>query len=121
MLDWAVERPTRIAPPGSRAPTLEPPDADPDARAFMVDREFAHIHNPPIGSLHPTLPPALRALALDRGRAMRPSTRDPRPGVRRRLVRIRAARRARAGYRGAFAARLASPRARVAGRGGPTV
>jgi hypothetical protein len=53
-LEHVVERPTRIAPPGSRALTLDPQDASFDRHAFMVDFEFAHIHNPPIGSMHLT-------------------------------------------------------------------
>jgi hypothetical protein len=27
-----------------------------NADGFLIDREFAHIHNPPIGSMHATLP-----------------------------------------------------------------
>ncbi len=54
-LDRVVERPTRIAPPGSRALALNARNAHPYARAFMIDHEFAHIHNPLVGSLHVTL------------------------------------------------------------------
>jgi hypothetical protein len=70
-LDRVVERPTQIAPPGSRALTLDDHDATDDRRAFMVDLEFAHIHNPPIGSMHLTLPQALRDAAVERGWALR--------------------------------------------------
>jgi hypothetical protein len=70
-LDSVVERPTQIAPPGSRALTLSDHDATPDRHAFMVDLEFAHIHNPPIGSMHLTLPQALRDVAIERGWALR--------------------------------------------------
>ncbi len=70
-LDGVAERPTRIAPPGSRALTLAPRDAAPDRHAFMVDLEFAHIHNPPIGSMHLTLPQALRDAAIERGWGLR--------------------------------------------------
>jgi hypothetical protein len=70
-LDRVVERPTQIAPPGSRALTLDEHDATPDRHAFMVDLEFAHIHNPPIGSMHLTLPKALRDAAIERGWALR--------------------------------------------------
>jgi Family of unknown function (DUF5519) len=70
-LDRVVERPTQIAPPGSRALTLDDHDATPDRHAFMVDLEFAHIHNPPIGSMHLTLPKALREVAIERGWALR--------------------------------------------------
>jgi hypothetical protein len=66
-LDRVVERPTQIAPPGSRALTLDEHDTTPDRHAFMVELEFAHIHNPPIGSIHLTLPKALRHPLAARG------------------------------------------------------
>jgi hypothetical protein len=70
-LDRVVERPTQIAPPGSRALTLDDHDATLDRHAFMIDLEFAHIHNPPIGSMHLTLPKELRDAAMGRGWALR--------------------------------------------------
>jgi phospholipase/carboxylesterase len=66
-----VERPTHIAPPGSRALTFNSEDASHDRNAFMVDLEFAHIHNPPIGSMHLTLPAEIRAVAIAKGWALR--------------------------------------------------
>lgn len=66
-----VEAPTQIAPPGSRALTLSTQHATPEREAFMIDLEFAHIHNPPIGSLHLTLPPVLRDIAISKGWALR--------------------------------------------------
>ena len=65
-LDQVVEAPTRIAPPGSRALTLGQHDAVRNRDAFLIDNEFAHIHNPPIGSMHLTLPRPLRELAMAR-------------------------------------------------------
>jgi hypothetical protein len=65
------EMPTQIAPPGSRAMTLYAQDATTNRAAFMVDLEFAHIHNPPIGSMHLTLPIAIREAAIERGWALR--------------------------------------------------
>jgi hypothetical protein len=65
------EQPTQIAPPGSRALTLLPEQASRDAEAFMVNLEFAHIHNPPIGSMHLTLPPVLREAAAAKGWVLR--------------------------------------------------
>lgn len=65
------EAPTQIAPPGSRALTLEPLHATLEREAFMVDLEFAHIHNPPIGSMHLTLPPVLREAAASKGWVLR--------------------------------------------------
>jgi hypothetical protein len=65
------EAPTQIAPPGSRALTLALTDATNEREAFMVDFEFAHIHNPPIGSMHLTLPPVLREAAAAKGWVLR--------------------------------------------------
>jgi hypothetical protein len=70
-LTSVVERPTQIAPPGSRALTLNFEDANIDRHAFMVDLEFAHIHNPPIGSMHLTLPELLSDAAVERGWVLR--------------------------------------------------
>lgn len=64
-LPGVIERPTQVAPDGSRALTLAPGlPLEPDA--VMVGREFAHIHNPPIGSMHLMLPQPWRDLALDK-------------------------------------------------------
>jgi len=65
-LDKVVEAPTRIAPPGSRALTLGRDDAVRNRDAFLIGNEFAHIHNPPAGSMHLTLPSPLRELAIAR-------------------------------------------------------
>jgi hypothetical protein len=62
-LPKVVERPTQVAPDGSRALTLD--DSAPmEQHSAMVGREFAHIHNPPVGSMHLMLPQAARELAL---------------------------------------------------------
>lgn len=58
-----IEQPTRIAPPGSRAMTLAP-ELPANPRALLIGREYAHIHNPPIGSMHLTLPEPHRAAAI---------------------------------------------------------
>ncbi len=65
-LDQVIEAPTRIAPPGSRALTLRQDDAMKNRGAFLIDNEFAHIHNPPIGSMHLTLPGPLCEIAVAR-------------------------------------------------------
>ncbi len=70
-LAHVVERPTQIAPPGSRALTFNQEDASHDRDAFMVDLEFAHIHNPPIGSMHLTLPTQVREAAITKGWTLR--------------------------------------------------
>jgi hypothetical protein len=65
-----IEQETRVAPDGSRAPTLAPAiPAKPGA--LMVGREFAHIHNPPTGSMHLMLPQPCRDLAIAKGWALR--------------------------------------------------
>lgn len=69
-LPHVVERPTRIAPEGSRALALID-SVQANANAFLIDREFAHIHNPPIGSMHATLPEPYRSLALKKGWVLR--------------------------------------------------
>lgn len=69
-LPGVVERPTQVAPDGSRALTLAP--ALPlNRQAVLVDREFAHIHNPPVGSMHLMLPQPVRDLALRKHWALR--------------------------------------------------
>lgn len=49
-----VERPSGISVPGARALCL--PKAAPALGAFLVGREFAHLHPAPDHSLHVTLP-----------------------------------------------------------------
>ena len=50
-LPMVVECPTQVAPDGSRALTLHG-SVPMEPQAVMVGREFAHIHNPPVGSMH---------------------------------------------------------------------
>ncbi|MEI2741923.1 MAG: phospholipase [Candidatus Competibacter sp.] len=65
-----VEKPTQIAPDGSRALHLTE-SVSANSEAFLIEREFAHIHNPPIGSMHATLPEPYRSLALKKGWVLR--------------------------------------------------
>lgn len=65
-----VERPTQVAPDGSRALTLAH-GLPLEPQAVMVGREFAHIHNAPAGSMHLMLPQAARDLALQKHWALR--------------------------------------------------
>ncbi len=65
-----MERPTQIAPDGSRALNLAE-SVPANSEAFLVGREFAHIHNPSIGSMHATLPEPYRSLALKKGWVLR--------------------------------------------------
>ncbi len=58
--------PSVISVPGARAFCL--PDCSHAARnAFLIEREFAHIHPPRDGSLHMTLPPAILKAVIDNG------------------------------------------------------
>ena len=61
------EEPSAISVPGARALWLEPNDARGPREAFLVGREFAHLHPAPEGSLHAALPPSLAADAIARG------------------------------------------------------
>lgn len=69
-LEGVIEQRTQIAPNGSRALNLS--TSMPGVRtAFLVNQEFAHIHNPPTGSMHMTLPEPYRSLAIAKGWALR--------------------------------------------------
>ena len=48
--------PSRVSVPGARAFVLDGDLAGGPPEAFMVEREFAHLHPPYDGSLHLTLP-----------------------------------------------------------------
>jgi hypothetical protein len=61
------EQPSAISVPGARALWLDPNDARGPREAFLVGREFAHVHPPPEGSLHVALPPSLVPEAIARG------------------------------------------------------
>jgi hypothetical protein len=61
------EQPSAISVPGARALWLEPNDARGPRDAFLVGREFAHLHPPPEGSLHAALPPSVASEAIARG------------------------------------------------------
>jgi hypothetical protein len=59
--------PSRVSVPGTRAFWLDPSVAKGPPEAFMIGREFAHIHPAYDGSLHLMLPLPLAALVIDRG------------------------------------------------------
>jgi len=62
-----VEQPSQISVPGARALVLEQGvETGPEA-AFMVGREFSHLHPPDDGSLHMCLPPETAEMARERG------------------------------------------------------
>jgi len=60
------ERPSAISVPGARALWLTDAAGGPP-EAFLVGREFAHLHPPPDESLHAMLPPALATEAISAG------------------------------------------------------
>jgi Family of unknown function (DUF5519) len=62
-----VERPSGVSVPGARALTLAAGEPTGPPEAFLVDREFAHLHPSPDHSLHAMLPPAIAAEAIDAG------------------------------------------------------
>jgi hypothetical protein len=55
-LPGVVEEPSRISVPGARALVLAPGEAVGPPEAFLIDREFAHLHPDPDHSLHAMLP-----------------------------------------------------------------
>ncbi|MEM7135126.1 MAG: luciferase family protein [Myxococcota bacterium] len=66
-LACVTEAPSQISVPGARAMWLsESCDAGP-SDAFMIGREFCHLHPSSDGSLHLNLPDDLRRVAVDRG------------------------------------------------------
>jgi phospholipase/carboxylesterase len=67
--ECVVERPSVISVPGARAMWLDEScrAAAADLGAFMLEREFAHLHPPYDGSLHLSLPPELSRHAVEQG------------------------------------------------------
>ena len=55
-LPGVVEEPSRISVPGARALVLAPGEAVGPPEAFLIDREFAHLHPDPDHSLHAMVP-----------------------------------------------------------------
>ena len=67
VLPGVVERPSGISVPGARALTLAPGEPVGPPEAFMIDREFAHLHPSPDHSLHAMMPLELAQAAIDAG------------------------------------------------------
>lgn len=66
-LPQTVEQPSQISVPGARALVLAE-DVEPGPpEAFMVGREFCHLHPPYDASLHMCLPVAVAKDAIDAG------------------------------------------------------
>jgi hypothetical protein len=55
-LPGVVEEPSGISVPGARALVLAPDEAAGPPEAFLIDREFAHLHPDPDHSLHAMIP-----------------------------------------------------------------
>ena len=78
-LPGVVERPSRISVPGARALWMAEGAGGPP-EAFMIEREFAHLHPEPDQSLHLMLPPHLATEAIEAGWA------EQHPAARRGLI-----------------------------------
>lgn len=65
-LEGVAEAPSGISVPGARALVLRDVTSGPP-EAFMVGREFAHLHPPPDQSLHITLPEGRAREAVQAG------------------------------------------------------
>ena len=63
-LPGVEERPSAISVPGARALWLREDVPAGPREAFMIGREFAHIHPMPDGSLHVALPPKVAQEAI---------------------------------------------------------
>jgi hypothetical protein len=79
-LPGVVEEPSRISVPGARALVLAPTEPTGPPQAFLIDREFAHIHPDPDHSLHAMLPTETVAEAVAAGWA------EPHPVALRGLI-----------------------------------
>ena len=66
-LPGVEERPSAVSVPGARALWLREGVAAGPPEAFMLGREFAHIHPMPDGSLHAALPPEVAREAIRKG------------------------------------------------------
>jgi hypothetical protein len=79
-LPGVVEEPSGISVPGARALVLAPDEPAGPPEAFLVGREFAHLHPAPDHSAHAMLPLDLARAADDAGWA------EPHPVARMGLI-----------------------------------
>jgi hypothetical protein len=79
-LPGVVEEPSGISVPGARALVLAPGEAAGPPEAFLIGREFAHLHPAPDHSLHAMLPTETVAEAVAAGWA------EPHPVALRGLI-----------------------------------
>jgi hypothetical protein len=66
-LPGVVEEPSRISVPGARALVLARSEPAGPPEAFLIEREFAHLHPAPDHSLHAMLPPEAVTEAVEAG------------------------------------------------------
>jgi hypothetical protein len=79
-LPGVVEERSQISVPGARALVLAPGEPAGPPEAFLIGREFAHLHPDPDYSLHAMLPTGTVAAAVDAGWA------EPHPVALRGLI-----------------------------------
>jgi hypothetical protein len=79
-LPGVVEEPSGISVPGARALVLAPGEPTGPPEAFLIDREFAHLHPAPDHSLHAMLPTETVTEAVEAGWA------EPHPVALRGLI-----------------------------------
>jgi Family of unknown function (DUF5519) len=79
-LPGVVEAPSRISVPGARALVLAPGEPAGPPEAFLIEREFAHLHPDPDRSLHAMLPLETATEAVEAGWA------EPHPVALRGLI-----------------------------------
>jgi hypothetical protein len=79
-LPGVLEEPSRISVPGARALVLGPGEPTGPPEAFLIDREFAHLHPAPDHSLHAMLPTETATQAVAAGWA------EPHPVALRGLI-----------------------------------
>jgi hypothetical protein len=79
-LPGVVEQPSGISVPGARALVLATEEPSGPPEAFLIGREFAHLHPAPDHSAHAMLPPELVREAVDAGWA------EPHPVARMGLI-----------------------------------
>jgi hypothetical protein len=79
-LPGVVEEPSGISVPGARALVLAPGEPVGPPEAFLIDREFAHLHPDPDHSLHAMLPTEMVSAAVAAGWA------EPHPVALRGLI-----------------------------------
>jgi hypothetical protein len=79
-LPGVIEEPSHISVPGARALVLAPGEPAGPPEAFLIDREFAHLHPAPDHSLHAMLPTETATEAIAAGWA------EPHPVALRGLI-----------------------------------